>query len=256
VPSACERLSSTLNTEVDLTEDEFPAVVPGTALENHARPLEAAVEAVLMVSPEPVLPGLLAELLEISIDRVEVLCEQLAASYEAEGRGYCLLRVAGGYRFQSHPDFAGHVERFVLDGVSTKLSSAALETLAVVAYKQPVSRGQISAIRGVNADGVLRLLKTRGYVEEVGRDTGPGQAVLFGTTATFLERLGLDSLQDLPPLADFVPPATTVEMLERVLRPDSAVDLADDLAAESLGEPVSEPATGGGVDSPIEPGSG
>ncbi|HEV8064679.1 MAG TPA: SMC-Scp complex subunit ScpB [Acidimicrobiales bacterium] len=193
---------------------------PESPPEVHPRPLEAAVEAVLMVSPEPVPAGLLAELLEISLDRVEALCAQMAATYGAERRGFTLVRLAGGYRFQSHPDFAAHVERFVLDGSPTKLSSAALETLAVVAYKQPVSRAQISAIRGVNADGVLRLLTTRGYVAEVGRDSGPGQAVLFGTTETFLEKLGMDSLKDLPSLAEFVPPASTVEMLERVLRPD------------------------------------
>ncbi|MGH9296679.1 MAG: SMC-Scp complex subunit ScpB, partial [Acidimicrobiales bacterium] len=116
--------------------------------------------------------------------------------------------------------YVGYVERFVLDGTSQKLSPAALETLAVVAYKQPVSRGQISAIRGVNADGVLRLLTARGYVEAVGRDVGPGQPLLFGTTRTFLERLGLDSLAELPPLEEFVPPVSTVEMLEQALRPD------------------------------------
>lgn len=185
------------------------------------RPLEAAIEAVLMVSTEPVPPGLLAELLEISAERVEAICAGLAGSYAQEGRGFCLVRVAGGYRFQSRPEYAGHVERFVLDGSPTKLSAAALETLAVVAYKQPVSRAQVAAIRGVNADGVLRLLTTRGYIEPVGRDGGPGLAVLFGTTETFLERLGIDSLRDLPALVDFVPPASTVEMLERVLRPES-----------------------------------
>jgi segregation and condensation protein B len=206
--------SSTPNTGVELSQDDY------SGAEAHPRSLEAAVEAVLMVSAEPVPPGLLAELLEISIDRVEALCEAMATAYASERRGFSLVRVAGGYRFQSHPDFAAHVERFVLDGAPTKLSSAALETLAVVAYKQPVSRAQISAIRGVNADGVLRLLTTRGYVTEVGRDTGPGQAVLFGTTGTFLEKLGIDSLKDLPALAEFVPPASTVEMLERVLRPD------------------------------------
>lgn len=181
----------------------------------------AAIEAVLMVASDPVPAGLLAELLELPAEQVEQLCSELAASYEAEGRGFTLARVAGGYRFQSADAYAGYVERFVLDGSPQKLSGAALETLAVVAYKQPVSRAQISAIRGVNADGVLRLLAARGYVQEVGRDPGPGQPVLFGTTRMFLERLGLDSLADLPPLAEFVPPATTVEMLEQALRPDS-----------------------------------
>jgi segregation and condensation protein B len=184
------------------------------------RTTEAAVEAVLTVATDPVPPGLLAELLELSVERVEALCSELAASYEREGRGFKLARVAGGYRFQSHETYAGHVERFVLDGAPTKLSAAALETLAVVAYKQPVSRAQVSAIRGVNADGVLRLLAARGYVSEVGRDSGPGQAVLFGTTEGFLERLGLDHLGELPPLQAFVPPASTVEVLEQALRPE------------------------------------
>jgi len=181
---------------------------------------QAAIEAVLTVATDPVPPRLLAELLELSADRVEAICAELADSYEREGRGFRLARVAGGYRLQSHEAFASYVERFVLDGTPQKLSAAALETLAVVAYKQPVSRSQVSAIRGVNADGVLRLLQARGYVEPVGRDPGPGLPVLFGTTPTFLEKLGLDSLADLPPLAEFVPPATTVEMLERVLRPE------------------------------------
>ncbi len=184
------------------------------------RPLEAAIEAVLTVATEPVPPGLLAELLELPVDRIDAICADLADSYETEGRGFSLVKVAGGYRFQSHAAYAAHVEKFVLDGAPTKLSPAALETLAVVAYKQPVSRAQVSAIRGVNADGVLRMLTARGYVEPVGRDSGPGTPVLFGTTSLFLERLGLNSLEDLPPLVQFVPPASTVEMLERVLCPE------------------------------------
>ena len=114
--------------------------------------------------------------------RVEELCAELAAAYEADDRGFVLARVAGGYRFQSHPDLAPYVERFVLEGQSARLSAAALETLAIVAYKQPVSRAQVAAIRGVNVDGVMRTLQQRGYIEEVGRDPGPGQAVLYGTT--------------------------------------------------------------------------
>jgi segregation and condensation protein B len=180
----------------------------------------AAIEAVLVVAAEPVPPGLLAELLEIPVDRVEVLCRELSEQYDRDERGFRLARIAGGYRLQSHEACAEYVERFVLEGAPTKLSPAALETLAVVAYKQPVSRSQIAAIRGVNADGVLRLLTARGYVEAVGRDPGPGQPVLFGTTELFLERLGLDSVAELPPLAGFVPPASTVEMLESALRPN------------------------------------
>ncbi len=170
-----------------------------------------------MVAEEPVEPQLLAQLLEISPARVEEVCAELAASYQADDRGFVLVRVAGGYRFQSHPDLDAYVERFVLDGQPVRLSPAALETLAIVAYKQPVSRAQIAAVRGVNADAVVRTLVHRGYVEEVGRDPGPGQAVLYGTSRLFLERLGLDSLAGLPPLADFVPGADVVEALERGL---------------------------------------
>jgi segregation and condensation protein B len=202
-------------------------------VEEPARPVEAAIEAVLTVATEPVLPGLLAELLELSVDRIETLCAEMAESYEREGRGFKLARVAGGYRFQSHETYAGHVERFVLEESPSKLSNAALETLAVVAYKQPVSRAQVCAIRGVNADGVLRLLAGRGYIAEVGRDPGPGQAVLFGTTDGFLERLGLDGLSDLPPLAQFVPAATTVEMLEQVLRPEPGTEVGQDAGSAS-----------------------
>lgn len=191
-----------------------------TGLPDELRAEGAALEAVLMVATEPVAPGVLAELLEVPAERVELLCEVLAADYEAGERGFQLARVAGGYRLQSHPAYQGYVERFVVDEAPHKLSPAALETLAIVAYKQPISRGQIAAVRGVNADGVLRVLLQRGYVEAVGRDEGPGQAVLFGTTRQFLEGLGLDRVEDLPPLEAFVPDAATVELLEHVLRPD------------------------------------
>ena len=184
-----------------------------------ARPEELrAIEAVLMVVEEPVEPGVLAQLLETTPASVEQLCAELAAAYEAEGRGFVLARVAGGYRFQSHPDLAPYVERFALRGQSARLSAAALETLAVVAYKQPVSRAQVAAIRGVEVDGVVRTLERRGYIEEVARDPGPGQAVLYGTSRLFLERLGLDSVDDLPPLGDFVPGPEEVELLEDGLR--------------------------------------
>ena len=182
---------------------------------------QRAIEAILMVAEDPVEPGLLAQLLELPVDRVESMCAELASSYEAEDRGFVLVRVAGGYRFQSHADLAPYVERFVLEGQSARMSAAALETLAIVAYKQPVSRAQVAAIRGVNVDGVMRTLQTRGYIEEVARDPGPGQAVLYGTTRMFLEKLGLDTLDDLPPLGDFVPGPDVVEALEQGLRPDA-----------------------------------
>jgi len=177
-----------------------------------------AVEAVLMVAEAPVEVAILAQLLEVTPARVEELCERLAESYRQEKRGFVLARVAGGYRFQSHPDLAPYIERFVLEGQSSRLSSAALETLAIVAYKQPISRAQVASIRGVNADGVLRTLCQRGYVAEVGRDPGPGLAVLYGTTTLFLERLGLDKIEDLPPLGDFVPGPEVMDALEQGLR--------------------------------------
>jgi segregation and condensation protein B len=183
-----------------------------------AVPTRAALEAVLLVAEEPVPSKLLAQLLEIPAQVVDAVCEHLIGEYEADGRGFTLVRVAGGWRFQTTAEQSPYVERFVLEGASARLSAAALETLAVVAYKQPVSRLQVSAIRGVNVEGVMRSLQHRGYVEEVGRDSGPGQAVLFGTTDLFLERLGLDSVDDLPPLSDFVPDASVVEALEEGLR--------------------------------------
>lgn len=186
-----------------------------------------AIEAIVMVSDRPVEPHLLAQLLEISPARVEEICDQLARSYSDEDRGFSLVRVAGGYRFQSHPEQAPYVERFVLEGQSARLSAAALETLAIVAYKQPVSRAQVAAIRGVNADAVIRTLQTRGFITEVGRDPGPGQAALYGTTSLLLEKLGLDSVGQLPALAQFVPGPEIMDALERSLRaepPSAALD--------------------------------
>jgi len=185
-----------------------------------ASEIERAIEAMLMVADEPLAPDLLAQVLEVPTARVVDICQELATRYQVDDRGFVLVRVAGGYRYQSHPDLAGYVERFVLEGQTTRLSAAALETLAVVAYKQPVSRAQVSAIRGVNVDGVLRTLQHRGYVAEVGRDPGPGQAVLYGTTPLFLERLGLDSLAQLPALGQFAPGQDVVEALEQGLRPE------------------------------------
>jgi len=177
-----------------------------------------AIEAVIVAATEPVEARFLAELVELALEDVERLCAELAAEYEEEGRGFMLARVAGGYRLQTHPDLAPYVERFVLEGQHVRLSGPALETLAIVAYKQPVSRAQVSAIRGVDVESTLQTLVARGYVDEIGRDPGPGTAVLYGTTTAFLERLGLDSLHDLPPLGDFVPDAGTVAALERGLR--------------------------------------
>lgn len=175
-----------------------------------------AIEAVLMAATDPVEPQLLAQLVELPVAEVEGLCALLAA--ECAGRGFVLARVAGGYRFQTHPDLAPYVERYLLEGRHARLSSAALETLAVIAYKQPVTRAQLSAVRGVDVDGVVHSLLERGYITGLGREDGPGHPIRYGTTRLFLERLGLDSLDRLPPLADLVPGPEVVEDLEARLR--------------------------------------
>jgi len=163
--------------------------------------LRRALEALLFVSDEPVSSGALAQGLEIDRREVDRLCEELARSYQARGSGIELRSVAGGWRLTTHPDAAPYVERFVLSSRHARLTKAALETLSIVAYKQPVTRHQIAAIRGVNSDGVLRALLERGLAAEAGREDSPGRPVLYGTTPQFLERLGLSSLADLPPLA-------------------------------------------------------
>ena len=178
-----------------------------------------AVEAVLLSAVEPVPPTLLAELLELPVERVEAICGELSDEYETQGRGFVLARVAGGYRYQTHPDMAPFVERYAMEGVSARLSSAALETLAIIAYRQPVSRGQISALRGVNVDGVVRLLEQRGYISAVGQAPGPGQPVLYGTTTAFLEKLGLDNLGQLPRVEELLPGPEAMEQLESSVRP-------------------------------------
>jgi len=185
-----------------------------------------AIEAIVMVAVEPVASEQLAQLLELPAVTIEDLCGQLAAAYAEAGHGFELVKVAGGWRYQTHADLSPYVERFLLDGQRARMSGAALETLAIIAYKQPLSRAQIASIRGVDPDGVIRTLQARGYVGEVGRDSGPGQAILYGTTPAFLEKLGLASIGDLPPIAEFVPGADVVEALEHGLRIDPPAEAA------------------------------
>ena len=166
--------------------------------------LRASLEAILLVADEPVPLVVLAQVLERPRNEVEAELRDLAASYITEGRGFDLREVAGGWRFYTREDCAPLVERFVSDGQEVRLTQAALETLAVVAYRQPVSRARVSAVRGVNCDGVMRTLVLRGLTEEAGTDSETG-AILFRTTGYFLERLGLASLEDLPDLAPFLP---------------------------------------------------
>lgn len=166
--------------------------------------LRSALEAVLLVADEPIGEMTLAQVLDQPTDRVARALAELSAEYDQAGRGFELRRAAGGWRLYTRAEQAAFVERFVLDGQRARLTQAALETLAVVAYKQPVTRGRISAIRGVNCDGVIRTLLTRGLVEECGAEPDTG-AHLYRTTGLFLEKLGLDSVDQLPPLAPFVP---------------------------------------------------
>src|SRR5215831_14202842 len=166
--------------------------------------LRSSLEAILLVADEPVPEVLLAQVLEHPRDVIEAELRGLAEEYAAQRRGFELRKVAGGWRYYTRPEFAPIVEKFVRDGQEVRLTQAALETLAVVAYRQPVSRGQVSAVRGVNCDGVIRTLTLRGLVEEAGTDQETG-AILFRTTQYFLERLGLASIDQLPELAPFLP---------------------------------------------------
>lgn len=175
-----------------------------------APPLRRALEAVLVVVDGPVSPDELAGVLDRPPEEVLGALRALAEEYDAQGRGFALREGAGGWRLYSRPECAELVERLVRDGQQARLTQAALETLAVVAYRQPVSRARVAAVRGVNVDGVMRTLVTRGLVEEAGTDTDSG-ALLYRTTGYFLDRLGLRSLEELPALAPFLPEAEALD---------------------------------------------
>ena len=168
--------------------------------------LKKSLEAILMVVDEPVSEIVLAQITEVPTEEVVVQLNEMAALYEAEQRGFQLRAIAGGWRFYSHPDQSPVVEKFVLDGQQSRLTQAALETLAVIAYRQPVSRARVSAIRGVNVEAVMKTLITRGLVEESGIEHETG-AILYKTTSYFLEKVGVNSIDDLPALAPFLPDA-------------------------------------------------
>lgn len=193
-------------------------MIAGESLDGLPGGARAAVEAVLMVVDEPVTEDALAEALALPSQQVHDVVQDLRADYEQASRGFVLRRFAGGWRIYTRSDCAPVVERFLLGGQQARLTQASLETLAVIAYRQPVSRARISAVRGVNVDGVVRTLLARGLVQEVSQ-AGDAPAVLYGTTDYFLQRMGLDSVDDLPALAPYLPSA----------------DLLDDLAAEGLG---------------------
>ena len=191
--------------EVDGT-DEVAEVVVDTG----GPSLRTALEAILMVVDEPVGEVLLAQVTEKPTETVLATLRELAIEYDEQERGFQLREVAGGWRFYTRASAAAYVERFVLDGQQARLTQAALETLAVVAYRQPVSRARVSAVRGVNVDGVMRTLMTRGLVEEAGHD-GEGGSTLYRTTTYFLERLGLRDISELPDLAPFLPELDSVD---------------------------------------------
>ena len=192
---------------VGAAEDSAPAEIG-----DDPPPLRTILESILLVVDEPVGEVTLAQVVERPRDEVASALRDLAAEYDAQGRGFDLRHVAGGWRLYTRPSTAAYVERFVLDGQHARLTQAALETLAVVAYRQPVSRSRVAAVRGVNVDGVIRTLVTRRLVEEKGVDPESG-ATLYGTTAYFLERLGLSGLEDLPPLAPYLPDSEALDGL-------------------------------------------
>lgn len=191
--------------EVPFDVDDLPAGLRG------------ALEAVLMVVDEPVSAATLASALEVPLERVSAELAALARDYDEGLRGFMLRDIAGGWRFYSRPAYARAVERFVLDGQSARLTQASLETLAVVAYRQPVSRARVSAVRGVSVDGVMKTLVTRGLITEVGHDEQTG-AVLYGTTAYFLQRMGLAGLDELPALAPYLPEADILDEIAELGR--------------------------------------
>ena len=172
---------------------------------NEEYPLEAAVEALLFVSDEPVSAATLAKILDRTPSAIDLALSTLATRFEEEERGIQLREVAGGWRMYSHPAFHDLIERYVISWDTRSLSQAALEALAVIAYHQPTTRAGVNGIRGVNSDAVISSLVEKGLVREAGRDAGPGNAILYATTRTFLEKFGLKSLRDLPPLEDFAP---------------------------------------------------
>ena len=174
--------------------------------------MRGALEAVLMVVDEPVSVMALASAIEQPAADVEAALRELEDGYAAQQRGFTLRQVGGGWRMYSRHEYAPVVERFVLDGQQARLTQASLETLAVIAYRQPVSRQRVAAVRGVNVDGVIRTLLSRGLIEELGHDE-ESTAILFGTTAHFLERLGLSGLEELPPLAPYLP---DVDLLDEI----------------------------------------
>jgi segregation and condensation protein B len=196
-----------------VTDDPQLLTSDGTAEPGDAAPpLRLVLESILLVVDEPVSEVTLAQVAERPRHEVVAALEAIAAEYDEHGHGFELRKVAEGWRLYTRPEAASYVERFVLDGQQARLTQAALETLAVVAYRQPVSRSRVAAVRGVNVDGVMRTLLARRLVEEAGTDPETG-AVLYRTTPYFLERLGINGLDELPDLAPLLPDADVLDAL-------------------------------------------
>lgn len=179
------------------------------------------IESILILADEPVPASLIGEVLEAPTTRVVALLESLAAGYAGEDRGWVLRETAGGWRLYSDPSSDPWLERFVTSNTNTRLTGAALEVLAIIAYRQPISRAQIGEIRGVDSDGVVKTLHQRGLIVEAGRDPGPGTPVMFTVSPEFLERMGLRSTDELPPVSDFMPDADAIEDMEAKLSPNA-----------------------------------
>jgi len=188
------------------------------------------LEAILFVAERPVPASEMAEVTERPLDEIDQELVAMAADYEERAGGFVLSQVGGGWRLFSHPQARPYLEKFAASPTATRLSQAALETLSVVAYRQPVTRGQVSEIRGVDSERSLQTLERLGMVSEIGTAPGPGSPILYGTTELFVEKLGVDDLSELPPLADHVPPPSVVDALERPFRPggDDVIDLRDE----------------------------
>ncbi|MBM6775768.1 SMC-Scp complex subunit ScpB [Collinsella tanakaei] len=179
--------------------------------------LKGALEALLLVSSDPVSASSLGSALGITPGEAASLLAELKVEYEEANRGFQLREVAGGWRLFTHPAFHDQVESFVMSWDTQKLSQAALETLAVIAYHQPVTREMVKGIRGVNSDGVISSLVDKGLVREMGRDPQRGQAIIYGTTTAFLEKFGLRSIRDLPDLEQFAPDEQTRQFIRERL---------------------------------------
>lgn len=188
------------------------------------------LESLLFVCDEPLSIGRAAAVLEKPEAEVKARLEELADDYRRSDRGIQLRRIAGGWRLYTHPGHAAYVEKLVLSWDSRRLTQAALETLAIISYKQPITKVAIGAIRGVNADGAVASLLAKGLIKEMGREKSPGSPILYGTSGFFLEKFGLDSLKDLPPLEEFEP--------DQMVRGEIEADLAEE--GEAIGGETGE----------------